>query len=75
MENAKFNFGWKNKIFKTLALSKVIFLAHVMAHSTKIFRTIEKIQKDFPWNYDLPKIKHGTICSSYEKGSLKNVNI
>ena len=65
----------KTTIFKTLALSKLIFLAHVTALSTEIIKTIEKIQKDFLQNYDLPKIKHGTICNSYENKGLKNVDI
>lgn len=42
--------------FKTLALSKIIFLAHVVRLSKEIIGVIEKIQKDSLQNYDRPKI-------------------
>ena len=59
------NWPLKGKIttFKTSALSKVIFLAHGMTLLTEIVRAIEMIQNDFLNNYDLPKMKHGTICN------------
>ena len=65
------NLKGKITIFKTLALSKVIFLAHVMTFSTETISAIVKIQKDFLWNYGLPKIKHDFICNCYENESLK----
>ena len=61
MENAKFNFGWKNNNF--LTLSKVIFSAYFMTLSTEITRAIENIQKGFLWKYGLPK-KHDLIRTS-----------
>ena len=63
MENAKFNFGWKNNNF--LTLSKVIFSAYFMTLSTEIIRAIENIQKGFLWKYGLPK-KHDLIRTSCE---------
>ena len=37
----------KIRTFKTLTLSKVILLPHVMTLSTEIFRAIEMIQNHF----------------------------
>ena len=37
----------KMEVFKTVPLSKFIFLAQVTTLSTEIIRAIEKIQKDF----------------------------
>ena len=34
-----------------------------------------KIQKNFIWQGKNAKIKHSTICNSYEKGGLKYVDL
>ena len=65
----------KITIFKTLVISKIVFLLHVMIISTEIIISIEKMQKEFLWNGKCPKIKHQNICSNYEMGGLKNVDI
>ena len=62
-------------IFKTLVISKIVFLLHVMTISTEIINSIEKMQKEFLWNGKRPKIKHQNICSNYEMGGLKNADI
>ena len=62
----------KTTIFKTLVISKIVFLLHVMTISTEIINSIEKMQKEFLWNGKRPKIKHHNICSNYEMGGLKN---
>ena len=65
----------KITIFKTLAISKVIHLALVTNVSHVIIDQLNKIQKDFIWNRKLPKIRHSTLCNTYEYGGLKSVDI
>ena len=59
-------------IFKTLALSKFVFLAQVLPIPNEI-TTIQQIQKEFLWNSSNVKIKHETICNDFR--GLKNVDI
>ena len=72
------NFTLEGKIviFKTLAISKIVFqscitLTTVPKHITNEF---EKIQKAFLWKNFAPKIKHEPFCSDYKAGGLKNVD-
>ena len=43
-------------IFKTLALSKIVFLTLITSFSKQINEEIKKIQKAFTWNNLTPKI-------------------
>ena len=36
---------------------------------------MQRIQKAFTWNNFTPKIKHETLCNSFEESSLKNFDI
>ena len=65
----------KITIFKTLAISKIIHLSLVTNVPTEIINELNKIQKEFIWNGNSPKIKHSTFCNKYGNGSLKNVDI
>ena len=65
----------KITIFKTLAISKIIHLSLVTNVPTEIINELNKIQKEFIWNGNNPKIKHSTLCNKYENGGLKNVDI
>ena len=62
-------------IFKTLALSKFVFLAEVLPVPNEITITIHRIQKEFLWNSRNLKIQHETICNGFQNGGLKNVDI
>ena len=62
-------------IFKTLALSKFLFLAHVLPIPNEITTTTQRIQREFLWNFSYVKIKHETICNDFKNGGLKNVEI
>jgi len=42
---------------------------------TAIITELEKIQKTFLWRNSNVKIKHQTLCNSFETGGLKNVDI
>ena len=62
-------------IFKTLALSKITFLAQVLVIPNQIIDALQQIQKDFLWNLSSPKVKHETICKDFQHGGLKNADI
>ena len=65
----------KITIFKTLAISKIIHLSLVTNVPTEIINELNKIQKEFIWNGNNPKIKHSTLCNKYKNGGLKIVSI
>ena len=48
-------------IFKTLALSKITFLAQVLVIPNKIIDALQQIRKYFLWNSCSPKVKQN-IC-------------
>ena len=62
-------------IFKTLALSKIVYLTLITSFSKQLFEEMQRNQKSFISNNLTPKIKHETLCNSLEKGGLKNVDI
>ena len=62
-------------VFKTLALSKFIFLVQVLQIPNEITLTIQRFQREFLWNSNNLKIKHKTICSGFLNEDSKNVNI
>ena len=70
-------FSKKGKIiiFKTLALSKFVFLAQVLAIPSEITTTTGRRQREFLWNSSNVKIKHDPICNDFQNGGLKNVDI
>ena len=61
-------------IFKTLAISKIVYLALIITMPNAIIVKHEKIQKTFLWRNSHVKIKHQTLCNSFETGGLKNVD-
>ena len=64
----------KITVFKTLAISKIVYLSMMIKVPTEIIVELEKIQKRFIWPTK-PKIKNETISSDFKDGSLKNVDI
>ena len=62
-------------IFKTLALSKIVYLTLITSFSEQLIEEIHPIQKAFIWNNWTPKIKHEALCNSFEEGGLKHVDI
>ena len=62
-------------IFKTLALSKITFLADVLVIPNQIINGLQQIQKDFLWNSSSPKVKYETICKDFQYGGLRNIDI
>ena len=61
--------------FKSLALSKIVYLALLTIVPKSIIEELNEIQKKFQWSNKKCKIKHGTLCNDYKNGGLKNVDI
>ena len=62
-------------IFEKLALSKFVYLTLIASISKQLIEEILKIRKAFIWNNLTSKIKHETLCNSFEEDNLKNVDI
>ena len=62
-------------IFKTLAISKILYLTLITSFLKQLIEEIQKMLKVFIWNNLSPKIKHETLCNSFEEGGLKNNDI
>ena len=53
-------------IFKTLAISKIVFQSLTTPVPRHIVNELEKIQKAFLWKNFSPEIKHETLCKEVE---------
>ena len=62
-------------IFKTIAISKIVFQSFMTTVPKHIINELEKIQKAFLWKNSAPKKKHETLCKDYKTGGPKNVDI
>ena len=62
-------------IFKTLAISKIVYLALITNVPKVIVKELQKIQKKILWQNSRLKIKHKTLSNTVETGGLKNVDI
>ena len=60
-------------VFKTLGISKIVFLSLMSIVLTEIMSELERVQKTFLWP-SKPKRKNETLCSYFKHGGLKNVN-
>ena len=65
----------KITVFKSLAISKIVYLAMMTPVPKTIVNDLCKLQKEFLWGSSKPKIKHETLCNNYENGGLKCVDI
>ena len=63
METTKPYSEGKILIFKTLALSKIIFQSFVTPIQIYVVTELEKIQKSFLWENSTSKIKHDRLCN------------
>ena len=62
-------------IFKTLAISKIVYLAFLTVIPNSLIEELQKIQKTFIWHSSRPKISHKTLCNNFENGGLKHVDM
>ena len=61
-------------VFKTLAMSKIVFLSLISKVTTEIISELERKQKTFLWPWK-PKIKNETLCSDFKHVGLENIDI
>ena len=62
-------------IFKTLGISKIVYLSLIITVPNLILEEIQKIQQTFLWYSSKPKINHKTLCNTFEDGDLKIVDV
>ena len=62
----------KIMVFKTLAISKIVFLSLISKVPAEIISELDRIQKTFLWP-PKPKIKKETLCSDFKHGGLKTL--
>ena len=62
-------------VFKSLAISKIVYLSLLTNVPYNIVEELKKNQKNFLWNFTAPKIKHSTTRMDYQNGGLKNVDV
>ena len=62
-------------IFKTLALSKILYLAFLTVIPNSLIEELQKIRKTFIWHSSRPNICHKTLCNNFENDGLKHIDI
>ena len=62
-------------IFKTLTISKIVYLAFLTVIPNSLIEELQKIKKTFIWHSSRLKIGHKTLCNNFENGGLKHVDI
>ena len=70
-----FTLEGKILIFKTMVISKIVYLSFIIIAPNSILEEIQKIQKIFLWYSSKPKFNHKTLCSRLEDGGLKSVDV
>ena len=65
----------KITIFKTLAISKIVYIAYLSSVPNYVIKELNKIKNHFLWNGKRAKIKYETLCNTYETGGLQSVDI
>ena len=61
-------------LFKTLAISKLVYLAILTVIPYHITEEVAKMQKSFIWDDSSPKIKPETLRMEFNTGGLNNVD-
>ena len=63
----------KKKItFKTLGISKSVYLSLIITVPNPILKGIQKIQKTFLWYSSKPKTNHKTQCNTFNDVDVKS---
>ena len=65
----------KIAVFKTLAISKLVYCSYLSNVPNSILETVNKIQNKFIWSDKPAKISHFTMCNAYERGGLQKTDI
>ena len=61
--------------FKTLALSKIVYVASIVVVPERILNRLESIHKKFIWKGKKQKVRHSSITADYMDGGQKDVDI
>ena len=62
-------------IFKSLALSKVIYQCNYLETPDDIIKQLNQLAFNLIWQYKPDKVKRGTIISDYECGGLRMIDV
>ena len=62
-------------IFKSLSISKVIYIACMSTATADIVNLLETIHSDFIWDKKRPNVKHLTLINDHRNGGLKDIDI
>ena len=62
-------------VFKSLAFSKLIYIASMSSVPSDIIKLLESIHKEFIWDKKRPNIKHSSLISDYPSGGLKDIDV
>ena len=62
-------------VFKTIAISRIVFQSFITTVPEYVVNELEKIQKILWWNNSTPKINHETLCNNDKVVKFKNVDI
>ena len=62
-------------VFKSLALSKLLYYCTMKVPSKQLIKQLNIIHKNFVWNNKRPKIKHSTLIASYSEGGYNDIDI
>jgi hypothetical protein len=65
----------KVTVFKTLGISRAVYIAYLTVVPPQIYTQLDQIQKDFLWDGKRPKVAQKALISAYEDGGLKSVDI
>ena len=71
----KLTLNGKIVIFKSLAISKIVYISHMSSVPSTIINHLVNIHKEFIWDGKKPKIKHSTLIGNYQDGGLKDIDI
>ena len=62
-------------IFRTLAISKIVYLTFLTAIPNSLIEELQRIQKRLYGTHHVQIFCHKTLCNNIENGGLKHVNI
>ena len=65
----------KIAIFKSLAISKIVYLSLLILIPNYVLEELKQIQETFLWGNKRATIKHDTLCNNFTEGDLKSVDI
>ena len=67
--------GVKYKFFKSLIVSKPVYIASMKSARSYVVDSMQALHKDVIWNDKKPKLKHTTLISDYTHGDLEDIDI